>query len=240
MADRLHLSWRTLTIFLLASVAAHALLLVLVPGWRVTLPEPAPEIPMLDVVMVAASPPAVASPPKVAAPVPREALPPVPRKAAPAMAQESAPSPMALAREPADAAAPVPAGASIPATVSPSVEPAPSAATLPSTPAVPPSAKAPPPVITPPAFNAAYLRNPPPMYPAIARRSGEEGTVMLRVLVGRDGAPLKVEVDQSSRSRLLDDAAQDAVKGWRFVPARRGTETIEAWVRVPVSFRLES
>ncbi len=63
---------------------------------------------------------------------------------------------------------------------------------------------------------------------------------MLRVLVGRDGAPLKVEVDQSSRSRLRDHAAQDAVKGWRFVPARRGAETIEAWVRVPVSFRLES
>lgn len=74
----------------------------------------------------------------------------------------------------------------------------------------------------------------------MARRNGEEGTVLLRVLVGRDGTPLKVEIDQSSRSRLLDHAALDAVKGWRFVPARRGTDAIEAWVRVPVSFRLES
>jgi len=64
--------------------------------------------------------------------------------------------------------------------------------------------------------------------------------VLLRVLVGRDGAALKVEVDQSSRSRTLDHAALDAVRQWRFVPARRGTETVEAWVRVPVSFRLES
>ncbi len=103
-----------------------------------------------------------------------------------------------------------------------------------------PIAKAPPPVITPPAFNASYLRNPPPAYPAAARRNGEEGTVLLRVLVGRDGMPQKVEVDQSSRSRALDRAALDAVKDWRFVPARRGVENVEAWVRVPVSFRLES
>lgn len=232
MVDRLRISRRTLVIFLLASVAAHALLLVLVPGWRVSVPVSAPEMPMLDVVMVAPQPPAAAPPPKTAAPAPapRVASPP-PRKPAPAIAREADAPPVVPAPEPASPVASAAAPTSVESSPSP-------AATAPASPA-PPIAKAPP-VITPPAFSATYLRNPPPAYPASARRNGEEGTVLLRVLVGRDGAPLKVEVDQSSRSRALDRAALDAVKDWRFVPARRGAETIEAWVRVPVSFRLES
>jgi periplasmic protein TonB len=237
MTDRLRISRRMLAICLLASVAVHGLLLTFVPGWRVSVPAPALEMPMLDVVMVASEPPAAASPPKSAAPSVRAASPsipakPVPRQTVPVIEQEAAAPPVApapnLATATASAAAPR------------SVESSPSPAATASAPLVSPIAKAPPPVITPPAFNAAYLRNPPPAYPAVARRNGEEGTVLLRVLVGRDGMPLKVEVDQSSRSRALDRAALDAVKDWRFVPARRGVESIEAWVRVPVSFRLES
>lgn len=93
---------------------------------------------------------------------------------------------------------------------------------------------------TPPAFRAEYLRNPPPIYPLRARRDGVEGTVMLRVLVTAAGAPGKVEVDVSSGSEALDRAAQDAVRSWRFVPARRGDAAVDAWVVVPLVFRLES
>ena len=42
-----------------------------------------------------------------------------------------------------------------------------------------------------------------------------------------------------SFSASLDAAAAEAVKRWHFVPARRGTEAVEAWVRVPIEFRLE-
>lgn len=94
--------------------------------------------------------------------------------------------------------------------------------------------------VTPPLFNAAYLRNPAPAYPAAARRSGDQGTVMLKVLVSPEGVPLLIELDQSSGSKLLDGAALDAVKNWQFVPARRGAENVEGWVRVPVVFKLES
>lgn len=93
---------------------------------------------------------------------------------------------------------------------------------------------------TPPVFNAAYLRNPPPQYPPAARRSGDEGTVLLKVLVTSDGTAARVELDRSSGSVLLDGAALDAVRIWRFVPARRGAQNVEDWVRVPVVFRLES
>lgn len=93
--------------------------------------------------------------------------------------------------------------------------------------------------VTPPIYDAAYLSNPAPVYPPAARRAGQQGTVTLRVLVGRDGLPLKVEVDKSSGSSLLDDAARDTVWGWRFKPAYQGGDPIESWVRVPVVFRLE-
>jgi protein TonB len=91
----------------------------------------------------------------------------------------------------------------------------------------------------PASFNAAYLQNPLPRYPVAARRAGEQGTVILRVLVSREGAAVRVELDKSSGSPHLDAAARETVKAWRFTPARRGTETMESWIVVPVVFRLE-
>ena len=93
--------------------------------------------------------------------------------------------------------------------------------------------------VTPPSFDAAYLSNPAPAYPPAARRAGEQGTVTLRVLVTRDGLPSRVEIEKSSGSNNLDAAARDAIWGWRFVPARLGTDPIESWVLVPVVFRLD-
>lgn len=90
-----------------------------------------------------------------------------------------------------------------------------------------------------PGFSAAYLRNPAPRYPVAARRAGEQGTVTLRVLVTRDGQPARVDVENSSGSAHLDAAALEAVRAWRFVPARQGADAIESWVLVPIVFRLE-
>lgn len=229
MTDVPQVSRRTLVVCLLASVALHAVLLLWLPQWRLSLPA-SEALPVLDVVMVADVPQPAAAPPRpvpATAALPR-ALPVVPRPAPqPLTSSTATPVAIAPAAPVETAAAPaVPAAEARPAVRS---DPPAAAAAAPQ-----PSA------ITPPAFNAAYLRNPPPAYPAAARRSGEEGTVMLRVLVSRDGAPLKIEVDQSSRSRALDDAALAAVKDWRFVPARRGSEAIEGWVRVPLVFRLDS
>jgi protein TonB len=93
--------------------------------------------------------------------------------------------------------------------------------------------------VTPPSFSAAYLRNPAPRYPPAARQNGVQGTVTLRVLVTRDGFPARVEVDRSSGSAHLDNAALDTVKTWRFTPARRGAELVEEQVLIPIVFRLE-
>jgi protein TonB len=87
----------------------------------------------------------------------------------------------------------------------------------------------------------AYGSNPKPPYPLAARRLGIEGVVTLEVLVRRDGTPAEVRVRTSSGSSLLDDSAVATVRSrWRFVPARRGTETIESRVTVPIRFRLDA
>jgi len=102
-----------------------------------------------------------------------------------------------------------------------------------------PSDPAPGATVASPGLIAAYLRTPPPRYPASALRRGEEGTVMLKVLVTAEGIASTVELEKSSGSATLDNAAREAAKGWRFVPARRGADPVEAWVLVPVVFRLE-
>lgn len=86
---------------------------------------------------------------------------------------------------------------------------------------------------------AEYLDNPAPAYPGLARRLGEEGTVVLRVHVLRDGRAREIEILTPSGSPRLDQAASAAVRHWRFLPARLGEERIDSWLRVPVVFRLE-
>ncbi|MGU7817060.1 energy transducer TonB [Burkholderia sp. AW49-1] len=102
---------------------------------------------------------------------------------------------------------------------------------------VAPSTAAPEPV-TAPRFAAAYLRNPAPEYPDVAQRRGWEGTTFLNVHVLSNGRPDQVLLSASSGHDALDDAAVAAVMDWRFVPAKRGTESIDGWVRVPVVFKL--
>lgn len=103
------------------------------------------------------------------------------------------------------------------------------------------AAPAPAPVaITAARFDADYLHNPKPVYPHASRRLGEQGKVLLRVFVSAAGLAEKVEIKLSSGFARLDQAAEDAVARWRFVPAKRGEQAVAAWVQVPITFQLES
>lgn len=95
------------------------------------------------------------------------------------------------------------------------------------------------PALLMPSSQAAYLNNPPPAYPAISRRLGEQGRVLVRVLIGVDGVPQKSEVQSSSGYDRLDRVALQTVMGWRFVPGRRGDVPEAMWVNVPIQFQLE-
>ncbi len=98
---------------------------------------------------------------------------------------------------------------------------------------------APPAPVVPPRFNADYLQNPAPPYPPLARRMGEKGKVVLRVLVSVEGIAERVELKSSSGSSRLDQSALTTVKGWKFVPARQGDQKLAAWVLVPIVFTIE-
>ena len=126
----------------------------------------------------------------------------------------------------------------IPAEI-PAAEPVPAPAAVSAKPPQPSAAAVPELPVSPPSFNAGYLHNPAPPYPASARRNGETGRVILRVLVTAIGTAERVELRTSSGSRRLDSAALETVQRWRFVPARRGETPVSAWVLVPISFALE-
>jgi periplasmic protein TonB len=93
------------------------------------------------------------------------------------------------------------------------------------------------PALTAARFDADYLHNPAPAYPAQSRRLKEEGTVLLLVRVSVEGTPLSVEIRNSSGFERLDEAGLQAVRQWRFVPAKRGSENVAASVLVPIQFR---
>jgi len=90
-----------------------------------------------------------------------------------------------------------------------------------------------------PRFDAEYLDNPSPPYPAISRRFGEQGRVLLRVNVDAEGRAGEVQLHTSSGSPRLDQSALDTVRRWKFVPARRGQEPVAAWVLIPIAFTLK-
>ena len=82
------------------------------------------------------------------------------------------------------------------------------------------------------------LEAPAPRYPAMARHRSWEGTVVCRILVGRNGLVVDVALEQSSGFRVLDDAAVQAVRHWRFQPGLQSGREAEMEVLHNVRFRL--
>ncbi len=78
----------------------------------------------------------------------------------------------------------------------------------------------------------------PPKYPPQAARQHQQGKVLLKVLVGIDGHPEEVTIEKSSGSRLLDQAAIDAVKNWMFNAGSKGGKPSRGYALVPIDFNL--
>lgn len=91
-----------------------------------------------------------------------------------------------------------------------------------------------------PKLNADYLHNPRPDYPHQAKRMGWEGRVVLRVEVLSNGSVGAVSVAKSSGHELLDEAALEAVRHWKFVPAKRDGTAVSSSVNVPLNFNLKN
>ncbi len=89
------------------------------------------------------------------------------------------------------------------------------------------------------ATSVGVLRSVHPVYPRIAKKSGWEGTVLVRVTVETNGRASKAIVSRSSGHKVLDDAAVKAVKRWAFRPARDGNIPIRTQVVIPIKFSLD-
>jgi len=75
-----------------------------------------------------------------------------------------------------------------------------------------------------------------PVYPTVAQATRVEGVVILEAIIDARGIVESVRVLRSIR--LLDQAAIDAVKQWRFTPTRLNGEAVPIVMTVTVNFRL--
>ena len=85
-----------------------------------------------------------------------------------------------------------------------------------------------------------FLSPPQPMYPAMSKRMGEQGKVVLRVLVNENGKADQVDIQTSSGSARLDEAGRQAVLRAHFKPYRENGRSIAGFATVPVTFQLAS
>ncbi|WP_414041719.1 TonB family protein [Acidithiobacillus sp. M4-SHS-6] len=222
-------------VFLLALILELGILAVLAAWLRIS-PAPRPALTPPMMVQLAAWPQPGAAPQpaprkpaaRTAAPTPRKSVP-VPRKVAPKSLERRVKVPI-RSLPAAPSALAVPAASS---TRSRTAAPAASAA---DTAALPPAPPAPPAESRP--SIPAYAHNPAPDYPQSARWEGEEGTVVLRVLVNSSGLPEKITVARSSGYTSLDRAAEKAVQRWRFTPGTRDGKAVAMQVEIPIRFRL--
>ncbi len=203
----------------------HVLVLVAVVSLAMEHVEPATAPPMVLTMLLPTDTP---QPPQV------KPQPPKPREIPPEPVVEHVeplPEP-APVREPAPEPVVPPPPPIVPPVAAPAI-------TAPPPPPVPPApVVVPPEPIVEPNYKAAYLNNPAPVYPVLAKRKREQGTTLLRVYVSAEGKPLDVVLYKSSGSPTLDKAAIAAVRQWTFVPAKRGKEALAAWARVPIDFEL--
>lgn len=89
-----------------------------------------------------------------------------------------------------------------------------------------------------PSVDASFKGNRVPDYPLMSRRLGEQGVVVLRVLISTEGRAVEVRLIRSSGSDRLDRSAMDAIREWRFIPATRGGRPEPAWYEWRWEFRL--
>jgi protein TonB len=77
-----------------------------------------------------------------------------------------------------------------------------------------------------------------PKYPMNSRRKGEQGRVVLDVLVSKEGEPTAITLVSSSGFKDLDAAAKEAVLLAKFKPGARNGKPVEASARMTILFQL--
>ena len=79
-----------------------------------------------------------------------------------------------------------------------------------------------------------------PEYPNESKVLGEQGKVVLKILISIDGYVKRIELSSSSGYKKLDESAIQTATKWRFLPGQRGDVPEEMWMLVPINFELKS
>ncbi|MBT8580471.1 energy transducer TonB [Polynucleobacter paneuropaeus] len=87
-------------------------------------------------------------------------------------------------------------------------------------------------------YKSESLRNAQPRYPIYSRKMRQEGVVIITAEVLTDGSATDVRMATSSGIKLLDEAALETVRQWRFIPAKRDGVPYVQRLRIPVTFSL--
>lgn len=234
-------------------IAAHAGIIWLLESGLQT--RPAPEVIAPSVVTVGL----VAAQPSVPAPVPSPPAPPPVAQPARQPAPQRAPAPRPAPPTPAPLALPIPspvetvnwndsslAQSESVTTVADPTAMASDAATSPGSAGQSPASTvgalvgAPAaPQLQLPSAAASYLNNPPPRYPPMSRRLGEQGKVIVRARIEVDGSASQAEINTSSGYTRLDQTALQTVLSWRYVPGTRNGVPEAMWFHIPIHFVLE-
>ncbi len=226
---------------LLLAVLLHgALLWVLVQNLNPSIDPPAPREIVISLIAPRSEAPQ-ARPTQPAEPLPA-AKPSVPIPQSVTQAQPPAvrdtPVPAVATPAPTVPSAAAPTTPSAPATAheshaAPVVAPAPPAPAAHHPPAAP-TERAP---VT--ISSVEYLQPPKPDYPISAKRAGEQGKVVLRILIDEKGLPERVEIQQSAGFARLDEAARAAALRAVFKPHLEDGRAVAAYVLVPINFALK-
>jgi protein TonB len=208
--------------------AAHLSLLLVTPSHSspLTPPQVLPVIEMVSVTEQQAVPkPSHVAPPKQVRPAPQQQTKPAPTPPVMASKNNIAPAANTIQTQAIPPARPAP---TLPPAASPPSENHPVAAEKP--------VAAEQPYIAPTPISGAQ-GNPKPEYPPLSVELEEEGTVLLRVLVGSNGRALSVAIAKSSGYARLDNSARRTVASrWQFTPGKRGGQVVEEYCLVPVEF----
>jgi protein TonB len=107
-----------------------------------------------------------------------------------------------------------------------------------------PPAPPPPPAKAPATVRISTGMQPPqkiydvkPVYPEVARAARVQGLVILDAVLDTDGRVVQVRVLRSQP--LLDQAAIDAVRQWRYTPTRLNGEPVRVLMTITMNFKLE-
>jgi protein TonB len=188
---------------------------------------------LVEFVTPASPPPAPRATPQPKTPTKtvttKQTTPPVPAPT-PTVAPQPAPTPLAIAPS---ANTPAPSAAT-PAATAATQSNATGSSNAPAAPPAPPA----PPKIELPSSDADYLNNTKPAYPAISKRLGEQGRVVVRVFIDADGQPSQASVKQSSGFDRLDQASVETALKWRYAPGKRAGVAQGMWFDVPLNWQL--